>query len=612
VGRLDLLVQTPAGLGTSTCTASIVSSRYILTNNHCFPDGVRAASLLMDFYREDDDGGGNRFEARVQPVERNATLDYAVVEVMGDPASRFGTVRLDARDPSPGESLLVIHHPAGLPKHMTRGGCRAIQPVAVSGTDIRHRCDTLGGSSGSPILADASGRMLGLHYAGTTNAATTGFNFGKRLTEIVKDSRILAGIAEAQAREDRRPAAVDAAARAEIERQARERAEAAAKAEVDRLKAQLDAERARVAALPPAAAPAARPDPAADLAAAEAALGLTAEQLRAIQSWLEALGHDPRGVDGRIGAGTRAALRSYQKARGLAETGHLDADLARRLAQEGPEAVGRRDAARGAMAAAVRPPAPATPASPAQPAVGIWPQPPREPPRSFRDCPECPEMVVVPAGTTWLASGRNVAIAAPFAVGKFEVTFEEWDACVAATSFFSINGCRHRPDDQGWGRRRQPVINVSWDDVQAYVAWLSQKTGKQYRLLSEAEWEYAAQAGSDREAAVTPGANQANCITCGSRWDGRQTAPVGSFAANAFGLHDMLGNVWEWTADCWNENHAGAPADGSPRTIGQCSSRVLRGGAWILGSGNSRSAYRARDPTGDRYRFFGFRVARTL
>jgi formylglycine-generating enzyme required for sulfatase activity len=221
----------------------------------------------------------------------------------------------------------------------------------------------------------------------------------------------------------------------------------------------------------------------------------------------------------------------------------------------------------------------------------------------FRDCPECPEMVVVPAGTTWLASGRNVAIATPFAVGKFEVTFEEWDACVAQ------GGCSHRPDDRGWGRGRQPVMNVNWDDAQAYVAWLSRKTGKPYRLLSEAEWEYAAQAGSGREAR---GANQANCGGCGSRWDGRQTAPVGSFAANAFGLHDMLGNVWEWTADCWNESHAGAAADGSMRLSGDCSRRVPRGGSWGNFPESTRSAFRSWSTSVSRGDFNGFRVARTL
>jgi formylglycine-generating enzyme required for sulfatase activity len=225
---------------------------------------------------------------------------------------------------------------------------------------------------------------------------------------------------------------------------------------------------------------------------------------------------------------------------------------------------------------------------------------------SFRDCPECPEMVVIPAGITRLASGRGFAIAAPFALGKFEVTFEEWDACVAQ------GGCSHRPYDMGWGRGRRPVINVSWHDAQDYVAWLSKRTGQAYRLPSEAEWEYAAQADTRREARVTPGAGQANCNGCGSRWDNKQTAPVGRFLANAFGLHDMLGNVWEWTADCWNKTHSVAPRDGTARTDGDCSRRVLRGGSWHGDPEFTRSADRGRSASGNRLDSIGFRVASTL
>ncbi len=228
---------------------------------------------------------------------------------------------------------------------------------------------------------------------------------------------------------------------------------------------------------------------------------------------------------------------------------------------------------------------------------------------SFRDCPECPEcpeMLVVPAGSTWLASGRNVIIAAPFAVGKFAVTFAEWDACVAQ------GGCSHRPADHGWGRGRQPVIDVSWNDAQDYVAWLSKRTGKAYRLLSEAEWEYCAQAGTGREAKVTPGAREANCDRCGSGWGGGRTVPVGSFPANAFGLHDMLGNVREWTADCWNPSHAGAPVDSTARLRGDCSRRVLRGGSWFDYPRLTCSAYRSSLTSDLRLDFVGFRVARTL
>jgi formylglycine-generating enzyme required for sulfatase activity len=226
--------------------------------------------------------------------------------------------------------------------------------------------------------------------------------------------------------------------------------------------------------------------------------------------------------------------------------------------------------------------------------------------RVFRDCLACPEMVIVPAGATRLASGRDVFIGTPFAVGKFEITFAEWDACLAE------GGCPHRPDDRGWGRGRQPVMNVNWDDAQAFVAWLSRRTGKSYRLPSEAEWEYAAQAGTGREQSVQADANEANCNGCGSRWDGRQAAPVGSFSANAFGLHDMLGNVVEWTGDCWNESYFGAVSDGSARTSGDCSRRVLRGGSYYTEPGDSRSAIRLRLTVGYRVVSYGFRVARPL
>jgi len=154
-------------------------------------------------------------------------------------------------------------------------------------------------------------------------------------------------------------------------------------------------------------------------------------------------------------------------------------------------------------------------------------------------------------------------------------------------------------------------MNVNWDDAQQYVAWLSRTTGKTYRLLSEAEWEYAAQAGSGREQAAQAGANQANCAGCGSRWDGKQTAPVGSFAANAFGLHDMLGNIWEWTADCWNVSHAVWDHAGA-RMSGDCSLHVLRGGSWSNTLWYNRSAFRYMSTSENRFDHIGFRVARIL
>ena len=201
-----------------------------------------------------------------------------------------------------------------------------------------------------------------------------------------------------------------------------------------------------------------------------------------------------------------------------------------------------------------------------------------------------------------------MTIPAPFAVGKYEVTFAEWDACVAG------GGCEgFRPDDV-WGRGDRPVINVSWDDGQAYVRWLSREAGEQYRLLSEPEWEYAARAGSQTLYAWGDeiGRDRANCDGCGSRWEDESTAPVGSFAPNAFGLHDMHGNVWEWVEDCVNNSYAGAPSDGTAWVSGNCEYRVLRGGSWGSDPRILRSAYRGWNSTGNRYNYLGFRVARTL
>jgi formylglycine-generating enzyme required for sulfatase activity len=251
---------------------------------------------------------------------------------------------------------------------------------------------------------------------------------------------------------------------------------------------------------------------------------------------------------------------------------------------------------------------------------------------SFRECPECPEMVVIPAGSFVMGSPtdeverrsngaegpqRRVAIGEPLSVGKFEVTFIEWDACVSG------GGCKHKPEDRGWGRGRRPVIKVSWDDItKQFLPWLSRKSGKAYRLLTEAEWEYAARAGT-----TTPFSTGRTITTDQANFDGNYTYPyggsstgqyrqktveVGSFKPNAFGLHDVHGNVWEWVEDCWHDNYQGAPTDGSAWTPGDCSRRVLRGGSWGDFPGTLRSALRDGRTPVDRESYGGFRVARTL
>ena len=232
-----------------------------------------------------------------------------------------------------------------------------------------------------------------------------------------------------------------------------------------------------------------------------------------------------------------------------------------------------------------------------------------------------PEMVVIPAGSFQMGcvSGRDcdeynndvpvhsVRIAL-FEMSKYEVTFEEYDAFTDATG-------RERADDEGWGRGRRPVINVSWHDAVAYTQWLSSQTGKNYRLPSEAEWEYAARAGSTTKYSWGNdiGVNRANCDGCGSQWDDRQTAPVGSFRANRWGLHDMHGNVREWVQDCRNDNYRGAPDDGSAWESGNCHRHVSRGGSWgIRPRDHLRSADRFFYYSYDWFNILGFRVARSF
>jgi formylglycine-generating enzyme required for sulfatase activity len=253
-------------------------------------------------------------------------------------------------------------------------------------------------------------------------------------------------------------------------------------------------------------------------------------------------------------------------------------------------------------------------------------------PQSFRDCPSCPEMVTVPAGEFLMGSpesesGREknegpqhkVTFAKPFAAGKYEVTFAEWDACVAE------GGCTEKPSDEGWGRNRHPVINVSWQDANQYTAWLAKKTGKPYRLLSEAEWEYAARGVTKVTDPSTPFSTGGIINYRQANYDAnflynssppglyrQKTVDVGSLPRNAFGLHEMHGNVWEWVHDCYKPTYEGAPPDGSPVLSGDCRMHIMRGGAWNYQPKWLRSAYRYVTPPDVRLNNSGFRVARAL
>lgn len=287
---------------------------------------------------------------------------------------------------------------------------------------------------------------------------------------------------------------------------------------------------------------------------------------------------------------------------------------------------------------------------------------------TFRDCDNCPEMVVVPAGefvmgSTMQESGhtdekpqRTVRLARDFAVSKTEVTFDQWDACTSA-------GRCSEADDDGYGRGNYPAINLSWRDAQGYVTWLSEVSGHKYRMLSEAEFEYAARGGTTTpwfwgEAEASWGSGKAcefanlhdeagkeahpmyvwSHHKCNDGYP--ENAPTGQYKPNPFGLHDMLGNVREWVEDCHQEGYAGAPTDGSVRAHGApcekmwegmcmdsfedgtvkasaggegaCEKRVVRGGAWVDGASTARSAYRYAEPEDFRNYQVGFRIAREL
>jgi formylglycine-generating enzyme required for sulfatase activity len=295
---------------------------------------------------------------------------------------------------------------------------------------------------------------------------------------------------------------------------------------------------------------------------------------------------------------------------------------------------------RGSQVAAVVPPASLPPApNAATPTVGVYP-PARampltaaqeralKPQDTFEECANCPQMVVVPAGNFTMGSSegepgraanegpqRAVTIAKAFAVGKFAVTFEQWETCVAG------GGCNaYSPADEAGRRGRHPVVNVSWDDAKAYVAWLSKVTGKPYRLLSEAEREYVTRAGAASPFwfGATISSKQANydgsiAYGTGEKSDFRQrTLPVDFFAPNLFGLYQVHGNVAEWTEDCWRPSYVNAPNDGSARTQPDCGGRTLRGGSFLDGPNALRSAARSGFLPGNRAKGVGFRVARPL
>jgi formylglycine-generating enzyme required for sulfatase activity len=233
-----------------------------------------------------------------------------------------------------------------------------------------------------------------------------------------------------------------------------------------------------------------------------------------------------------------------------------------------------------------------------------------------RDCATCPIMISVPAGSFSMGSStddpsekpvHHVTIGAPFAIGKYEVTVDQWNACVAASA------CQKLTPESNTNKAA-PARDLSWDDAQQYVKWLSKTTGKPYRLPTEAEWEYADRGGTTTAYwwGEQMRKGNANCKDCGDPWHKEGPESAGSFAPNPLGLYDMNGSVWEWTADCWHNSYQGAPADGHAWDSPGCDMRVIRGGSWREGGNYMLSATRFKYSSGVRQSQDGFRVVKDL
>jgi len=297
------------------------------------------------------------------------------------------------------------------------------------------------------------------------------------------------------------------------------------------------------------------------------------------QKELKRLGYEIGTPDGQLGNNTQIAINHYQKGYKLKKTGNVSNSLLAHLKQ----ATNKPERVAG---------------------------------ETFKDCSNCPEMVVIPAGSFQMGSNNGssdekpihrVMIATSFAIGQYEVTWAQYQPCIDA-------GVCSSDGDKGRGKGNRPVISVNWNDAQTYAKWLSKKTGKQYRLPSESEWEYAARAGSTTKYSWGSdiGCNRAQYDGgIGSACSNYKSTSVGSFKTNAFGLYDMHGNVWEWVQDCYRRSYNGAPSNGKEWPSSTwCPERVLRGGSWFNGPNGLRSANRAEETASKRNVLYGFRLVK--
>jgi formylglycine-generating enzyme required for sulfatase activity len=323
----------------------------------------------------------------------------------------------------------------------------------------------------------------------------------------------------------------------------------------------------------------------------------------------------PKGRFAALAKARIERLRAAAKTEAAPEAERPAAKTAPEKARPAPPPKAEPERKRPPPPVAKEPPAPKE--VPPQ-AVPAEPVPDKPPPKAatgeVRDCPTCPVLVSLPAGSFTMGANsgdpsekpaRRVSIGAPFAIGKFEVTVDQWNVCADGGSCPKLTS--NNPGNT-------PVRDVSWDDAQQYVKWLSITTGKSYRLPSEAEWEFAARGGTSSRfwwgEQMKPG--NANCKECGEPWSADGPAKAGSFTPNPYGLHDMSGSVWEWVADCWHNSYKGAPSDAKPWDTPGCRERVIRGGSWRDGATYMPSSTRFKYGASVRHSQNGFRVARDM
>jgi len=324
-----------------------------------------------------------------------------------------------------------------------------------------------------------------------------------------------------------------------------------------------------------------------------------------------------------------AYLKAYPNGR-FATLAHARIDRLRAAAASAPKA--QAPAQVNQTHAATPPASPAAPApAPAEKSAAASTSPPTPAPaptpaapvktsasaaNEIKDCAACPALIALPGGTFEMGSNSDdpaerpvhkVSIGRPFAIGKYEVTIEQWNACADAS------GCP-RIDIEGNNSKSAPVRNLSWDDAQVYVKWLTKTTGKTYRLPSEAEWEYAARGGTTTTYwwGNEMRKGYADCKDCGEPWRKDGPVNVGSFLPNPYGLFDMNGSVWEWVGDCWHGSYKGAPPDGRVWDEAGCPMRVIRGGSWPDGGAYMQSATRFKYSASVRQSQNGMRVARDM